>query len=359
MTMAARGYTKDVSHPHYPHPRAGIAVASRRPFLMRPPLDFRGRWLSHPLHRPGSVLPPIPTLHLIQRQSPGYPRQRADHSPLSLGRGCRDPRRRFSYRDRILFNPSRPGDPSMASLSGIGTGVFGHWIPLVGLFHLNHVPAWSDACQDLVRGHGHERSGPRGSKSLQRSPHGAVMHPSRPASPWCVRIGRIQQTFRPLFQGGVPVAVPDSLPPVQQKGQGLFLTVGTPPGLFPAVRSGARGSVPSRYVLPTSPGEWDGTINPASSRSPCGSAAIFRSTGLAVPAPRAAETILQSLCDVARAGEALIRGSGNVDFNRLVIPDATGTSSLPGPFPGGPSSRRDHWTWVPRGASRLMLWPPW
>ena len=53
------------------------------------------------------------------------------------------------------------------------------------------------------------------------SSNGAVMHPSRPAAPWCVCVGRIQQTFGPLFQGGVPVAVPDSLPTAQQKGQGM------------------------------------------------------------------------------------------------------------------------------------------
>ena len=129
MTLAAQCYIKDGSHPQYPHPQAETAAD---PYTT---LNIAAKsWLSEAADGP-----------LL----------------LSPGRGCNDPRRRFSYRDRILSDPSRPGAPSLASLSGIGTGGIGHWIPPVGFFHLNHVPAWSDASQDFIRGHGHERSGPR------------------------------------------------------------------------------------------------------------------------------------------------------------------------------------------------------
>ena len=45
---------------------------------------------------------------------------------------------RILYCDRFYLDPSRPGAPSLASLSGIGKGGVGRWIPPVGLLHLNH-----------------------------------------------------------------------------------------------------------------------------------------------------------------------------------------------------------------------------
>ena len=81
----------------------------------------------------------------------------------------------FSYSDRIIFNPSRHPFPGLTLQNQQRRR---------RLFHLNHVPAWLDASQNLVCGHGHERSGPRGPKPLQRLSHGAVMHPSRPAPPF-------------------------------------------------------------------------------------------------------------------------------------------------------------------------------
>ena len=82
----------DGSHCRDPPPRAGTAAVSRWTFIMRQTLDFPERGLSRPLPRPGSVLPLALTLHLISRQSPGYPGQRADHPPLFPGWGWRGPR---------------------------------------------------------------------------------------------------------------------------------------------------------------------------------------------------------------------------------------------------------------------------
>ena len=133
------------------------------------------------------------------------------------------------------------------------------------------------------------------------------MQPSRPAPPWCVRVGRIQQTFGPLFQGGVPVAVPDSLPSRKAKA---LADRRWHSGVVPSSLVGGQGILTITLALADQSRRagWDEGSSPlsmASSRSYCGSAATsLTSTGLALLAPRSADPILRSPCGVGLAGES-------------------------------------------------------
>ena len=216
---------------------------------MRQTLDFPERWSSRPLHRPRSGLPPILTLHLIELQSTGYLGQWTDHSPLSLGWGCPDPQQRLSYRNRILFIPSRPGTTSLVSLSGVGTGGSVHWVSPVGLLHLNYVSAWTDASQDFVQGHRQESSCPYGPKSVQCLPTVllcilAVQHPRGAfVSGGSSRHSASLPNWCPKRRTGLPHDRPTKRPRPRP-------TVGSTPGLFLLDRSEARGSLPSRRAVP-------------------------------------------------------------------------------------------------------------